>query len=185
MRRCKNFIVLSVIFIILIKPSFAVFCCRDPETYQSRCYNTGQCCNNLWYQLCINFEVWSRGGELGIGKPTPVNVYIRNIGAYPDEYNLNYKIIKGHNVIVDTRGHDKISVDPNGVRVLRPTVIILAQTIEPIEIEFNVSSTQNKTLWRTTTVRISAEEYLYSMSEFPTFLLIMIILLANIFYRKV
>jgi hypothetical protein len=135
--------------------------------------------------MCVNFEVWSKDKEVTIGMPEPINVYIRNTGADKDQYALSYQIIKGQNVIIDAKGEDKIQASPKEIRVLRPKVILLSQPPEPIEIEFNVSSTSNKTLWRTTRVKITSGDSLYSMPDISVFMLLGLALFFALFDRKV
>ncbi|MEM5799290.1 MAG: hypothetical protein QXZ43_01325, partial [Candidatus Aenigmatarchaeota archaeon] len=132
----KNILLLLflIIFISIVESEeIKYICCKDRNTYQERCYKTGECCNGKWYEKCFNFEIWTIDTQLTIGMPTPVNVYIRNTGGYDDTYTLSYKVIKGENIIlVDTRGQTTIDVNPSEIRILQPKVILLATPLNPI-----------------------------------------------------
>ncbi|MEM5777406.1 MAG: hypothetical protein QXJ06_03075 [Candidatus Aenigmatarchaeota archaeon] len=174
-----------IVFIPIVKSDIIYVCCKDRYTYQERCYATGECCNGKWYERCLNFEVWTRDTELTIGVPSPVNVYIRNTGAYDDTYTLGYKIIEGKNIIlVDTKGQTTINVNPSEIRVLQPKVILLATPPNPVIIEFTVYSEKDPNLSKTTILRVSGES-MYSMSEF-SFIFLLLLTFSSIFvYRKV
>ncbi|MEM5799766.1 MAG: hypothetical protein QXZ43_03835 [Candidatus Aenigmatarchaeota archaeon] len=179
----KKIIILMLILFISIPYSyqFPYICCKDKNTFQEKCYVDGECCNEKWYPSCYDFEIWSQGGKFTVGVPTLLNIYVRNIGAYDDTYELKYRVISG-NAILDFNNVHKLTLSSENTDFFSPTVIINSNN--NVVIEFTVTSTTKGTQ-KSITVTLSADS-MYSLPEFMN-ILILIVVFFSVFivYRKV
>ncbi len=177
-----QYIIFIAILLLPVAFSYPYLCCKDPNTLQPKCYVSGECCNGKWYNKCYDFQLWSVNGKYTIGTPSTINIYVRNIGGYDDSYRISrYQILSG-NINIDSNSLQKsITISPNYVGVLQPSLIFLSN--QQAQITFYVVSKTGTE--KSITVTMSADS-MYSMPEFSNIFIILIIF-SGVFliYRKV
>jgi len=170
----KRFLALALLLVLAISiaSSQNIFCCKDQKTYQDKCYSDGQCCNGLWYQRCVDFEIWASKNDFTVGVKQGLPVYVRNIGAYSDTYTLDVTVLSGR-VLVDWKNGDTITVPVQSTYYFEPKITFLAAG--DAAINFVVTSKTDPSVRKETTLTISANSF-YSMSEFSTLSTLFIVL---------
>ncbi|MBU5690077.1 MAG: hypothetical protein QXM68_03245 [Candidatus Aenigmatarchaeota archaeon] len=178
----------KILFIILlllsINSSYAYFCCRDIETNQQRCYSSGNCCNNYWYQNCNDFEVWVTSTKFWIGKQTPVNIYVRNTGAYTFSYQIiDYRVFGNSQLVLIDLPDSDIKLAPSTTGYLQPKILLLSQIRgDPIQVSFWIS---NGYAIKRVDMFVTSDEML-NLNEF-SFVLLFVLMFSSAFliYRKI
>jgi hypothetical protein len=137
---------------------------------------------------CFDFEVWVEPNKMAftIGRKTNVNLYIKNLEAYSDSYNVSYWI--------DSPNPSLISVDLIGVT---PTEIVFPFSTEKFypritilsaqasgTVWFNVTSSGNPGIQRNASLDISSSGMPISLPEFNSnfFLLLLLMILSGLIY---
>ena len=169
-------------------------CCYTTQGgAQRRCYSTGVCCaigtpDEYWSSgSCYSATIIATGpGIYAIGQKTPITILITNNGAYADTYNLSYTIESSNPnlIILDITGATTLTVGAGQTGNVVPTVTVLSTGVSG-KIIVNVTSVSDPTQWRTANVTI-IEGYLpFSLPEFSSVWIILIIVLSGFaFYLK-
>ena len=163
------------------------FCCGST---QKKCYTSGICClqgteNEYWSQTCYDFTTWvvPESMMFTLGTKTSIVLFIKNTGAYPDNYTVNYeKKTNDPNIIVDMSiiPRPTKNVDPGPpIEPLYPMITVLS-THTSGDVVFMVNSNQEPSLQRNATLHIAESDYPLSLPEFGVFGLIEIIILVVI-----
>lgn len=166
----------------------AAFCCKDPDTGQDKCFSDGQCCDGTYDPFtCFKFEMWvePKNAILTVGKRTNVNLYIHSLCPYPDNYNLTYNITSPNPALiqVDLNGFDYIKdVGRREIRVVYPSITILASGVTGTKIFFNATSEGNNTVQRNATLTLISSDLPLSLPEFDSLALLVIVFLVGIIY---
>ena len=189
MRTHMIFISLIGLF-LLIQGVYGAFCCKDRASGESKCYSTGYCCNEYWYETpCFSFNTWVEGPSMfRVGQQTPVSLYVENTGAYTDSYDVTYEVQSAtpNLIIVDMRGATTISdVFPDEIDVAYPRITVLSSTASGYVV-FRVTSQGNTSVQKTATLRIVESDSYLSLPElgtFSTFLMITLAVFLFIFRR--
>jgi hypothetical protein len=197
----------KIIFFIIISFAFLGFmsnvlsdctysnpcCCADPVTHQKKCYTSGICClqgmgNEYWdLDSCYNFKVWVEPASMmfTVGQQTPINLYIQNLAAYPDNFDINYLITNGSAALiqVDISGSTPVlNVNPMETKkVISPRITVLEQHATGTVL-FNVSSQGDREIYKNATLRILQSDLPISLPEFDNLSLITMFILACIIY---
>ena len=180
----KKIILLTLITILLLNIGEvqSAFCCKEEETSQKKCYSEGQCCDGIWYPACFWFDIWvePRSMMFTVGKRTTVNLYIRNLCPYPDNYNLSYNITAPNSELikVDLTGFEYVKdVGSEEIRVVYPRIIILEASASG-DIIFNVTSEGNSTIQKNATLTVLPSDSPQSLPEFGFSGMVVMIILA-------
>lgn len=130
----KKITALTIIFLLtILSVNAQTFCCKDFVTKQQKCYATGSCCNGYWRETCYDFEVWAAGpGTIRVGEITPISIYIKNKGIYPDSYTISGYLSPPTNLInldmtTSTRVTDVIGDQP-AVKTALVTAFVFGAT---------------------------------------------------------
>ncbi|MEM5793004.1 MAG: hypothetical protein QXY45_01420 [Candidatus Aenigmatarchaeota archaeon] len=179
---------LFVILIILlsIDLSFAAFCCKDPntcedinnlDTCQDKCYNTGACCNGLWYSSCYDFDIWVVGPSVfRIGRQTPVVIYIKNKGAYTDSFSITAEPSDSR-ILVEMSGADSATILAGEIKRLYPRITILTSLTG--EVTFRATSPHAT---KEATLKITESDLYLSLPDFQGFTPIILLFLVGFIY---
>ncbi|MCD6226558.1 MAG: hypothetical protein J7J93_02060 [Candidatus Aenigmarchaeota archaeon] len=190
----KKILFIPLMFLLVISSANASFCCRDSSTGQYKCWETGQCCFigtrfEYWTSgecesVECNFKVWVEGPNLfTIGQKTEINLYIENMGSFPDSYTIDYDA-ESPVVDVELLETDINNILPNEVREINPRILLLESHPEPNTINFTINSKLCPDEKRSTTLYIDSGLPL-NLPEFNFVSLLIIISLAGlIFYRR-
>jgi len=119
-----------------------------------------------------------------VGRKTNVNLYIHNLGLYPDNYNLTYNITSGNSALikVDIAGFDYVKdVGPKEIRVVYPAITILESGATG-NIFFNATSEGDNRKQNNATLTILPSDFPLSLPEFDFFSLFVIVVLSGIIY---
>lgn len=193
----KKFYFLTVfIFLSIISFVFAACtpgnpcCCQtSPSSGQRRCYNSGICCNvgnsnEYWDpESCYNFEINIEGSGLFIaGQPNFINLYIKNIGAYTDSYNISTVISSSNpQLIILEVPNEVLHVIPGETRVVKPRITILSTTVTG-EINFTAISRAYSSRQRSAVFTILRSDLPYNLPEFNNILFLLIVISSTIIY---
>ena len=138
-----------------------------------------------YYGIGGNLSVWVAGPNIfTIGKPTQVNVYVRNLGSETDNYRVNYTVYYtyqgddlSHLIDVFIPSDSISSVQSNRVGVTQATLKILGPIrTSDARVKFNVTSDSTGE-WRAATIMIKAG-YPISLPEFKLIGLIQLLILS-------
>lgn len=149
----KKILFIPLFFMLIISSANAVaFCCRDSSTRQYKCWETGFCCFKetrfeYWVsggpEDCVsqcNFKTWVEGPNLfTIGKKTKINLYIENMGPFPDDYTIDYEV-ESPVVDVELLKTDVNNVTVDEIRTINPSILLLESHPEPNNVNFTVRS---------------------------------------------
>jgi len=141
----KKFLLLVSLFILFLSHNVnAAFCCGDPDNPgQDKCWNTGECCNGIWYESCYNFEISTSGSRaFRVGQKTPVVVYIKNTGFYTDSYTITGESDDSL-ILVDMSGATQaIDIGSGQIKKLFPRITVLSSTAIGV-VTFRATSTSS------------------------------------------
>ncbi len=167
-------------------------CCTVTEgSPQKRCFTTGVCCaggttEEHWEQFgCFRFTLTaSAPASFVVGTKTGITVSTKNIGSYPDNYNLQYELISDNpNLIsLETTGATSIgTLNPDQSGSVFPRVTVFSTTSNGI-IRVTATSSGDSAQVKTANVSVSGESYPLSLPEFSNFLIVGLILSASLAY---
>lgn len=185
------------LFIILINHVLALCtsqdpcCCQTyPESGQKRCYNSGVCCDvgspdEFWDpETCYNFNLTvSRPKVFRVGQETPITLYLKNTGAYTDNYYLsNTTSSPNPQLIILEFSVDEVSdVAPGETRLLNPKITCLSATATG-DINFTARSESYPLRERSALFSIIECGLPLSLPEFNDILILAIILSSTLIY---
>jgi len=146
----KKILFIPLMFLLIISSANAAFCCRDSSTGQYKCWETGQCCFigtrfEYWTSgecepVECNFKVWVEGPNLfTIGQKTKINLYIENMGPFPDSYTIDYDA-ESPVVDVELLETDVNNVTVDEIRTINPSILLLESHPEPNNVNFTIRS---------------------------------------------
>jgi len=168
-------------------------CCQEYPGGEEKCFTQGFCCGSGYEQFwdpvsCFKFDFWvePKSSMFTVGKKTSIILYIRNTGAYADNYNITYNITKGNPSLiqVDMSGVSPVeNVDKGEIRKVYPTITVLA-TIVSGEIFFNATSLTDLNITRNATLTILPSDFPVSLPEFNFLGLICIMIFTTIILMK-
>ena len=166
-------------------------CCQEHPGGAEKCFTQGLCCGygdeQFWDPVsCFKFDMWvePRSTMFTVGRKTNVNLYIHNLGIYPDNYNLTYNITSGNSALikVDIAGFDYVKdVGPKEIRVVYPAITILESGATG-NIFFNATSEGDNRKQNNATLTILPSDFPLSLPEFDFFSLFVIVVLSGIIY---
>lgn len=133
-----------------------------------------------------SFQVWSeRTGIFTIGKPSQINIYVKNTGVTIDSYSIT--ITRKEAYYLTSPVHHLLSVEipsnriefigSNDVGDTFATLKILGPITNGL-VEFNVTSDSDG--WSTTSIQITGAGTMISFPEFKLIGLIQILILASL-----
>jgi hypothetical protein len=168
-------------------------CCADPITHQKKCYTIGFCClegmgNEYWGNSCYNFKVWIEPSSMmfTVGQQTPINLYIQNLAAYPDNFDINYKVLPPANpflIQVDISGSTPVlNVNPLETKKVTSPRITVMEIHANGNVLFNVTSQGDKKIYRNATLIVLQSDLPISLPEFNNFGLITMFILVCLIY---
>jgi hypothetical protein len=195
----KNVIFLPTVFFFFILSMSSVlsaFCCNETPGQSRKCWTYGVCCkkgtpDEYWHPAgCFGLKVWvePESRAFTVGKKTSINLYLKNEGTYPDNYEVDYAITEGNPALiqVDLSGASSAeNMDPEEVRVLYPRITVISAQASG-EVLFNVTSEADPNLYRIATFRVLESGMPKSLEEFDTVtFFLMSVLFVVIYFLKV
>jgi hypothetical protein len=178
----KKTIILFLVILLSSQYVYAAFCCRDIITDQEKCYIDGECCAGYWYPSCYDFDFDIFGPRsFRVGQPTPITIYLQNIGALSDSFTITVVNDNPTWVEVDMTDANSVSnlVQGNSIR-LYPKIKVLSSTATAT-LNFIVTSLTSGDS-KTKTFYITETDYFLSLPEFSVIGFIEMISLIGIIY---
>ncbi len=184
----KKVIITSIVFLLIINyaNSTDVFCCKELVTHQDKCYNTGDCCGGYWYNSCYDFEIDASGtSRFRVGQKTPVILYIKNTGYWPDSYIItNPPTIEEsetpHLIQIDMSDAIQATDVPGGqTKKLYPKITILSSNVVGYVI---FTATSPNVDSKFTKLYISGSDDYLSLPEFSNIAFIQLLFTSCIIY---
>ena len=185
-------ILFSIVFLMIITGVYAGFCCRDPDTMQKKCYDTGECCTeaDIWYPSCYDFEIGVSGARsFKVGEKSPVIVYITNKGSYVDSYGMAYEIISlnPNLILVDMTDAALIKdINPGETKKVYPQITILLSTVTG-RVKFTATSQERPAIQKSAELPILESDKYLSLPEFSIlgfFNLIILVIAVKYFLNR-
>jgi hypothetical protein len=120
-----------------------------------------------------------------IGRNTPINLYIKNIGEYNDMYNVSYWLENINPALISIDLSAVTPTDETGsdqTNKLVPIITVLSTSVSG-NVHFNITSWGNPKIQRNASLSVAQSNLPISLEEFsfPTFL-IFIILIGFLYY---
>jgi hypothetical protein len=148
--------------------------------------------NEYWADSCYNFKTWVEPGSMmfTVGQETPINLYIQNLAAYPDNFDITYKILPPANpnlIQVDISGITPVlNVNQmGGIVIIKPRITVLEQHATGTVL-FNVTSQGDRDMYKNATLRILQSDLPISLPEFNNLgLITMFILVCTIYIATI
>ena len=169
-------------------------CCRDSNSGEKRCWNSGFCCKKdtpeeYWDQVgCYDFRVWVEPKSMifTVGKKTRVNLYIENTAelGYPDSYDIDYIINSDNPALIHVDMSNilyPIELDSGEIKTLYPMITVLSKGGTG-NVIFNVTSEGNSEVYRNASLNILQGNLPISLPEFSILNLFVIIVLAGVIF---
>jgi len=165
-------------------------CCQEYPGGEEKCFTSGICCleglDQFWDPIsCFKFDFWvePEHGIFKVGSETRINLYIKNTGAFADNYGINYNVTDNPNLIkVNMAGASPVNDVVKGeIRVVYPRIIVLATTASG-KVFFNATSLTDQNVTRNATLTVLPSDLPVSLPEFGFIQIFMIIILVAIVF---
>ena len=192
----KKYIYIFFIFLLfsshLMGLVMSIFCCQTaPKSNEFKCYTSGVCCrkgkeDEYWDSVgCFDFDIWVEPSSMKFtaGKKTTVNLYVKNLGSYDDNYTIDYNISSGNQALIQV---DMSYVSPTGIvdagttKTLYPKVTILSSETSG-KIMFNATSQGKPEIKGNTTLNVQSGLPV-SLPEFNSSVFLGMMILTGIIY---
>lgn len=167
-------------------------CCQEYRGGEYKCFASGVCClegvEQYWDPVsCFDFKFWvePERSMFTVGSETRINLYIKNTGAFADNYNITHNITEGNPslIIVDMFGVSPVNGVARGeIRVVYPR-IILSEAHAWGKVFFNATSQGDQNIYRNATLTILPSSDLpVSLPEFGFQGMVLMMILSVVVY---